>query len=108
MDLAVASLGESPSSAMIRSTFSTTTMASSTSSPMANTMANMVSILMENPKRPSTAKVPRMTTGTAIVGISVARKLPRKSHMTRKTSTIASKSVLTTSPIATRTNGVVS
>jgi len=44
MDLRVASLGESPSSLMIRSTFSTTTMASSTSRPMARTMANMVSI----------------------------------------------------------------
>jgi len=39
MDLAVASLGESPSSLMMRSTFSTTTMASSTRSPMASTMA---------------------------------------------------------------------
>ena len=47
MDLAVASRGESPSSDMIRSTFSTTTMASSTSRPMASTMANMVSMLME-------------------------------------------------------------
>jgi len=47
MDLRVASRGESPSSAMIRSTFSTTTMASSTNRPMASTMANMVSMLME-------------------------------------------------------------
>src|SRR6267378_979259 len=37
MDLIVASLGERPSSAMMRSTFSTTTMASSTSRPMAST-----------------------------------------------------------------------
>ena len=108
MDLAVASLGGSPSSLMIRSTFSTTTMASSTSSPMASTMANMVSMLMENPKSPSMAKVPRITTGTAMVGISVARMLPRKSHMTRKTSRIASKSVFTTSSMATLIKGVVS
>ncbi len=43
----VASRGGSPSSLMIRSTFSTTTMASSTRRPIASTMANMVSVLME-------------------------------------------------------------
>ena len=52
--------------------------------------------------------MPRSTTGTAIVGISVARKLPRKRNITRKTRTIASISVLKTSLIATRTKGVVS
>jgi len=36
-----------PFSLMTRSTFSTTTMASSTRRPMARTMANMVSMLME-------------------------------------------------------------
>ena len=56
----------------------------------------------------STAKVPRSTTGTAMVGINVARMLPMNSHMTRKTRTTASKSVLTTSWMATFTNGVVS
>ncbi len=93
---------------MTRSTFSTTTMASSTNRPMASTMANMVSMLMENPNNPSTAKVPRMTTGTARVGISVARMFPRNRNMTRKTSRIASNSVLTTSSMATLTKGVVS
>ena len=71
-------------------------------------MANMVSMLMEKPKSPSTAKVPRSTTGTAMVGISVARMFPMKSHMTRKTSRMASKRVLTTSLMATLTKGVVS
>ena len=47
MDLAVASRGARPSSLIRRSTFSTTTMASSTSSPIASTMANMVSMLIE-------------------------------------------------------------
>ena len=75
---------------------------------MASTMANMVSILMENPKSPSTAKVPRITTGTAMVGIRVGRRLPMNRNITRKTSTIASKSVLNTSRIATLTKGVVS
>lgn len=82
---------------MIRSTFSTTTIASSTSSPIASTMANIVSMLTVKPKSASTAKVPRRTTGTAMVGISVARMLPRKSSMTRNTSTMAITSVLITS-----------
>ena len=43
----VASLADWPVSCITRSTFSTTTMASSTSRPMASTMANMVSVLME-------------------------------------------------------------
>ena len=108
MDLAVASRGESPSSDMMRSTFSTTTMASSTSRPIASTIANMVSMLIENPNSPRTAKVPRMTTGTASVGISVARRFPRKRYITRNTSRTASNRVLTTSLIASFTNGVVS
>ncbi len=47
MDLRVASLAGRPSSLITRSTFSTTTMASSTSRPIASTRANMVSMLME-------------------------------------------------------------
>ena len=45
--LRVASFGGSPSSAMMRSTFSTTTIASSTRMPTASTMPNMVSMLIE-------------------------------------------------------------
>lgn len=47
MDFRVASRGDSPSSDITRSTFSTTTMASSTSRPIASTTANMVSVLIE-------------------------------------------------------------
>ena len=47
IDFFVASRGESPSSAITRSTFSTTTIASSTRRPMASTIANMVSVLIE-------------------------------------------------------------
>ncbi len=71
-------------------------------------MANMVSMLTENPNAASTANVPSSTTGTAMVGMSVARRLPMNSHITRNTRKMASISVLTTSPIATFTNGVVS
>ena len=93
---------------MMRSTFSTTTMASSTSRPMASTMANIVSMLIEKPKSASTPKVPRSTTGTAMVGMSVARMFPMNRYMTRNTRTMASMRVFTTSPMATLTNGVVS
>ena len=44
-----ASLGERPNSAMLRSTFSTTTIASSTTMPIASTMPNRVSMLIEKP-----------------------------------------------------------
>ncbi|MNT09328.1 hypothetical protein D3C72_1441080 [compost metagenome] len=47
MDLRVACLGVRPSSAITRSTFSTTTIASSTNRPMASTMPNIVKVLME-------------------------------------------------------------
>ena len=43
----VASFGGRPSSVMMRSTFSTTTMASSTRMPTASTMPNMESMLIE-------------------------------------------------------------
>ncbi len=108
MDLRVASTGDSPSSSMMRSTFSTTTMASSTSRPIASTMASMVSVLIEKPAAASTPKVPSSTTGTASVGISVARMFCRNNRMTRNTRPIASNSVLTTCSIEMRTKGVVS
>ena len=71
-------------------------------------MANMVSMLMENPKKLREAKVPSSTTGTAMVGISVARMLPMNTYMTRKTRITASIRVLTTSIMATCVKGVVS
>ena len=46
IDFSVASRAGSPSSRIMRSTFSTTTMASSTSRPIANTIANIVRVLM--------------------------------------------------------------
>ncbi|SAD91379.1 Uncharacterised protein [Enterobacter cloacae] len=63
---------------------------------------------MENPNAASTAKVPSNTTGTAIVGISVARRFCRNRYITRNTRTIASNSVFTTSWMEIFTKGVVS
>ena len=108
MDFLVASFGGRPSSVMMRSTFSTTTMASSTNRPMARTTPNMVRVLMENPKAAMTPNVPSKTTGTAMVGMSVARMFCKNRYMTRNTRAMASASVFTTSSTEARTKGVVS
>lgn len=67
MAFCVASSGLRPSP-MLRSTFSTTTMASSTTMPMANTNPNSDKALSEKPNRCITAKVPINDTGTASNG----------------------------------------
>ena len=86
----VASRGDrSGSSAMTRSTFSTTTIASSTTTPMPRTMASSEIVLAEKPKASSTAKVPIRLTGMATIGMIVARTLPRKTNTTATTSTKA-------------------
>ena len=108
MDLRVASRGERPSSTITRSTFSTTTMASSTNRPMASTMPNMVRVFTVKPNASRIAKVPSNTTGTAMVGISVARKFCRNRNITRNTRAMPSNRVFTTSMIEISTNGVVS
>ncbi len=56
---------------MIRSTFSTTTMASSTRMPIARTMPNMVIMFTENPSRYINISVPSRHTGTTMDGIRV-------------------------------------
>ena len=108
MDFFAAAFGVSFSSRMRRSTFSTTTIASSTRRPMASTIPNMVSVLMTNPQAASTKKVPRRTTGMAIVGITVARRLCKKRYMTKKTRTMASSSVLKTALMEISTKSVES
>ena len=50
--------------------------------------------------------MPTSDTGTVIAGISVARKLCRNTYTTRKTSTIASTSVVSTSRIDSVTKRV--
>ncbi len=87
-----ATSGGSPRSTR-RCTFSTTTMASSTTSPMHSTSASRVSRLIEKPKAYSAMKAATRHTGTVTAGISAARKLPRNSQITISTSTIASTSV---------------
>ncbi len=73
----VASRGFMPCS-MWCSTASTTTMASSTTRPMASTRPKSDRVLMEKPSMGKTAKVPMRLTGTAIMGMRVARQFCRK------------------------------
>ena len=93
---------------MRRSVFSITTIASSTTMPIASTRANSVSTLIVKPSSSSPRNVPTTLTGTASIGISVARQLWRKTNTTRVTSSMASTSVVTTSLMDAVTNGVVS
>ena len=105
--LEVASREDMPLS-MFRCTASTTTMASSTTMPMASTRPNMLVMLMEKPSSGNSAKVPTMETGTVSSGISVARQFCRNRKTTTMTRRMASKSVWTTSWMAARTNIVAS
>ena len=79
--------------AILRSTFSTTTMASSTTIPMASTRPKRERALMLKPRTSMTAKVPTRDTGTAARRIIEARQVCRKRMTTRTTSRMASRSV---------------
>ena len=103
----VASRGSTPPSSRCRWVFSTTTMASSTTMPMARTRPKRVSVLIEKPKAPMTANVPTRDTGMVSVGIRVVRQSWRNTYTVRTTSAMAMKRVSTTSSIDTRTNSVV-
>src|SRR3984893_18039018 len=107
MLLRAASRGANPA-AMLRSTFSTTTMASSTTMPMAKTSPNNDRLFKLNPRAAMTANVPMSDTGTAIMGMMVARQFCRNTKTTIRTRMIASNSVLYTSWIDSLTNTVVS
>ena len=93
---------------MLRSTFSTTTMASSTTMPIASTRPNRLSALIEKPNRCITAKVPMIETGTATSGMIEARQVCRNNTTTTTTRAIAASRVWTTARIEARTNWVVS
>ena len=90
------------------STASTTTMASSTTRPMASTMPMRQMVFNVKPRRGNSAKVAMMETGTAMAGISVARQPCRKTNTTRTTSRRASTSVCSISSMEARTASVVS
>src|SRR6478736_4279979 len=103
-----ASSGDSLCLVMFVSTFSTTTIASSTTSPIASVMPNIVNMLTEKPSRCMPAKVPTIDTGTARIGITVARSDCRNTNTTSTTRTTASKNVCTTLSIEYSVNWLVS
>ena len=70
---------------MCRAMFSSTTMASSTTSPVAIISAINDRLFSENPSRYMAAKLPISDTGTASAGISAARQRPRNASTTRIT-----------------------
>ena len=108
IDSIAASLGESFFSAISRSTFSSTTIASSTTIPVASTIANSVSVFKVKPKSMRPPNAPISDTGTAMIGISVARQLCRNTNTTSSTRNAASESVMITSWIDDCTKRVVS
>src|ERR1700757_4723465 len=62
-------------SAMLRSTFSTTTIASSTTMPTASTRPNSERLLIEMPSAARIEKAPTSDTGMATAGMIVTRQL---------------------------------
>ena len=79
--------------------FSMTTIASSTTMPVARIRPNSVSVLMEKSISLMKPNVPTSDTGIVIAGISVLRQVWRKMKITSTTSAIASTSVFNTSAI---------
>jgi hypothetical protein len=89
--LSAASSGSSPSSTY-RAMFSITTMASSTTNPVAMVSAIRVKLFTLKPARYMTPKVPTIDSGTAAAGMRVAVALLRNTKITATTSPMASSS----------------
>ncbi len=102
------SSGGIPFSWMNRAMFSITTIASSTTSPVASVKPNSVSVLIEKPNIFIKKNVPISETGIVIAGISVVRQSWRNKKITSTTRKTAISSVITTSRIDSRTNSVES
>ena len=93
---------------MWRKMFSSTTIASSTTSPIASTIASSVSVLIVKPNRYISPNAPISDTGMVMIGMIVARRLRRKKKITSTTSTIASTMVVNTDAIERSMNTEVS
>ena len=87
--------------------FSITTIASSTTMPVARMMPKSVSVLIEKPISFTNANAPMSETGIVIAGMSVLRHVCRKTKMTSTTRMMASTSVFSTSAIDASTTSVV-
>ena len=82
--------------------FSTTTIASSTTSPIASTIASSVSRFTEKPIHSISESTPISDRGIVTTGTITERSEPRNRKMIRITIRLASTSVLTTSSIDSR------
>ena len=89
-----------------REMFSSTTMASSTTKPVATVSAISVRLLSEKPSANITPKVPSSDTTVATAGISAARRLRRNRPTTATTSSTEMTSVISTSRTEERTEPV--
>ncbi len=78
--------------------------ASSTTSPMASTIAKSDSRLIENPSTSIIMKAPIRDSGMATMGINTLRSEPRNANTTSITITRVCMMVLSTSLIAVLTN----
>ena len=96
MAASVAYTGDKFFSSIFACTASTTTIALSTTIPIASTNANSVIRFSVIPKNCMNRKVPTSDTGTAIAGIRVERQSPRKIKTTSPTRINASTSVCNT------------
>ena len=92
---------------MWRSIFSITTIASSTTMPVARMIPKSVRVLMEKPISFTNANAPMSETGIVIAGMMVLRQVWRKTKITRTTRAMASASVFKTSRIDSLTTSVV-
>ena len=88
--------------------FSSTTIASSTTRPIASTSASSVSVLIEKPSTSISVNAPTSDTGIVTSGTSIARQLRRKNRHTAATSSTASQMVENTASIERSMNTVVS
>ena len=88
MALIAASFGVRPCS-MCRAAPSTTTIASSTTMPIASTIANSVARLTLKPSAAMAAKAPMIVTGTVVAGTRTARQSWTNTMITMSTRTAA-------------------
>ena len=70
---------------------SLTTMASSTTIPVASTRPKRIRVFSSDPLRRTTIRLPTRATGTAMPGIMARRQRPRNSSSTISTSSTASR-----------------
>ena len=89
-------------------TASTTTIASSTTMPIARTSPSSDNTLIEKPSIGKKMNAPTSDTGTVISGIRVARQFWRNMKTTISTSPTASNSVCSISTMPSDTGSVVS